>query len=122
MATDMTEDLFGNVQTVALVSGGSRTLKECLGDSNGKTNDNVGVENWDYGAVTASWTGTDWADHEAYPDQYPHLVKLVNDAASSEYEGGVFAILFWNSLDSQFILSSAIDTSMTYQVRPKTNK
>ncbi len=45
----------------------SKRLKECLGDSNGVTTDNVEVYDWDYGTFTN-----------------PHLIKLV-DATQDEY-------------------------------------
>jgi len=44
-----------------------KRLKECLGDSNGVTTDNVEVYDWDYGTYTN-----------------PHLIKLV-DATQDEY-------------------------------------
>lgn len=111
---DMTQGHYGAVQMATVVSGTERTLKSCLGDSNGISWDNVGVENWDYGAETGPWDK--WATIEAFPNQYPHLVKLVASSASSEYEGGVFAIMFWDTDDSMFYLGSAVDTSMTYEV------
>lgn len=112
--TDMAQGHYGAVQMATVVSGTERTLKSCLGDSNGVSWDNVGVENWDYGAETGSWDK--WATVEAFPNQYPHLVKLVASSASSEYEGGVHAIMFWDTDDNTFYLGSAVDTSMTYEV------
>lgn len=112
--TDMAQGHYGAVQTATIVSGTERILKSCLGDSNGVSWDNVGVENWDYGAETGSWDK--WATIEAFPNQYPHLVKLVDTFGSSVYEGGVYAIMFWDTDDSTFYLGSAVDTSMTYEV------
>lgn len=115
-ASDLGAAAFGATQKVSVVDGTLRNLKECLGDSNGVSSDNVGVENWDYGADTEAFGYWETATEVAYPNQYPHIVKLVNDASSSEFEGGVFAIMFWNSDDSTFYLSNAVDTSLTYQV------
>lgn len=113
-------DVFGAVQTATMVSGTVRTLKTCLGDSNGVDWDNVGVENWDYGATTAAYGSFGdihtFNDREAYPNQYPHLVKLVDTAADSEFDGGVYTIMYWNTEDETFYLSSAVDTSAQYQV------
>ena len=114
-------DLFGAVQTATVVTGTERTLKSCLGDSNGVSSDNVGVENWDYGGLLGEFRFGTWSALHAYPDQFPHLVKLVNTAASSEYDGGVYTIMYWNAEDEQFFLSSAVDTSLTYQVHPVYN-
>ena len=111
--SDMSTAHYGAVQTATVRSGTERALKTCLGDSNGISWDNVGVENWDYGAVTGPWDA--WSTIEAFPDQFPHLVKLVDSAAASEYEGGVYAIMFWDTDDETFYLGSAVDTSMTYQ-------
>lgn len=112
--------IYGAVQTAAMVSGTVRTLKSCLGDSNGVSWDNVGVENWDYGATTAAYGSYGdphtFEDSEAYPNQYPHLVKLINAAADSEFEGGVYTIMYWNTEDETFYLSSAVDASVEYQV------
>lgn len=111
---DYTTDTYAAVQTATMVSGTEKTLKKCLGDSNGVSTDNVGVENWDFGATTGTFDA--WITTEAFPDQYPHLVKLVNTAASSEFEGGVYTIMYWNSHDETFYLGSAVDTSLTYHV------
>ncbi|CAN0065276.1 unnamed protein product, partial [Discosporangium mesarthrocarpum] len=104
--------VYGKVQDVTISSGTVRTLKECLGDSDGKMGSNVGVENWDYGSELVWVSGAD----TAFPDQYPHLVKLVNNAAATEYDGGVYAIMYWDSIAEAFSLSSAVDTSVSYQV------
>ncbi|CAM9824640.1 unnamed protein product, partial [Laminaria digitata] len=109
-------DLFGSVQEATVVSGTVRTLKSCLGDSNGVTGDNVGVENWDYGGLLGEFRFGTWSALHAYPDQFPHLVKLVNSAAASEYDGGVYAIIYWSEEEEKFFLSSAVDTSLTYHV------
>jgi len=50
-------------------SQGIKTLKRCLGDSNGNSEDNVDVYNWDYGT------------------QYnPHLIKLVDATQDKTHE------------------------------------
>lgn len=111
---DVFQDAMGTVQRADILSGTARGLKSCLGDSNGVTWDNVGVENWDYGGsggLTLQTPG------HSYPSQFPHLVKLVDEAASSEFDGGVYAIMFWNSEEEAFHLSSAVDTSTNYTVR-----
>lgn len=108
--TDVVTGPLASVQTVAISSGTEKALKSCLGDSNGVSTDNLDVENWDYGAF-----------HDALlpltlPGQFPHLVKLVNSAASSEVEGGVYAIMFWNPDDTTFYLSTTVDNTLEYQV------
>merc|ERR1711988_2051872 len=57
---------FQNYLVIDSAESGKR-LKECLGDSNGITSDNVEVYDWDYGTFTN-----------------PHLIKLV-DATQDEY-------------------------------------
>ena len=109
--------LFGAVQLAAVASGTLRTLKSCLGDSNGVTADNVEVENWDYGGLLGEFRLGTWSALHSYPNQFPHLVKLVSTSASSEYDGGVYTIMYWNAEEGQFYLSSAVDSSLTYQVK-----
>ncbi|CAM9482805.1 unnamed protein product [Hapterophycus canaliculatus] len=114
--TDSVAQHFTEVQRITIASGDVRTLKECLGDSNGVSTDNVGVENWDFGGPTGHF-GT-WHETilEAVPGQYPHLVKLVNSAPESEFEGGMYTVMVWHEEDNAFVLSAAVDTSQTYQV------
>lgn len=108
---------YGLVQTTSMSSGTLRTLKECLGDSNGVSTDNVGVENWDFGGPTGHFGPWHPTILEAVPGQFPHLVKLVNNAAESEFEGGMYTIMTWHQENDNFVLSAAVDSSMEYQVR-----
>ncbi|CAM9316995.1 unnamed protein product [Ectocarpus sp. 8 AP-2014] len=107
---------YGLVQTTSISSGTLRTLKECLGDSNGVSTDNVGVENWDYGGPTGHFGPWHQTILEAVPGQFPHLVKLVNNAPESEFEGGMYTIMTWHQEDEHFVLSAAVDSSQEYQV------
>lgn len=115
--TDSVAEHFTEVQRATVVTGDVRTLKECLGDSNGVSTDNVGVENWDFGGPTAHFGEWHETILEAVPGQYPHLVKLVNSAAASEFEGGMYTVMVWHEVDNTFVLSAAVSTEEIYEVK-----
>lgn len=131
--TDVTEDVhYGEVQRAYVgTSAQLRTLKECLADSDGVSSNNVGVENWDLGSLgteAAVYGPENYASggtygnvartiRQAVPGQFPHMVKLVNAAASTpEFEGGMYTIMSYHTVDENFVLSAAVDPSLTYQV------
>lgn len=79
--------------------GGSQLdkLKKCLGDSNGETSDNVGIYNWDTGALTFKFGDGSAAQTGYGVGQYPHAIKLVEKSPGTEYEGGHFYITYLTS-------------------------
>lgn len=112
---------YGEVQRATVASGTLRTLKECLSDSDGVPSNNVGVENWDSGSKVGIFPqfdalGTARTIPQAVPGQFPHLVKLVNANADSEFEGGMHTIMSWHPQDDNFVLSAAVDPGVEYQV------
>lgn len=86
----------------ALTVAELKTLKKCLGDSNGLLSDNVDIENWDTGLdtdSTAAWN----------IGAYPHAIKLVPTSTSTlESEGGLFYLTYFSTeaTDTGFYLSS----------------
>ena len=107
---------YGEVQRASVASGTAldrRKLMECLGDSNAVSGDNEGVENWDTGSIMGDFGVTDTVNsptrREAVPGRYPHIVKLVEKNAPSEYDGGVYTIMNWHVDDENFVLSAAVE-------------
>lgn len=113
---DSADEHYAEVQRATVASGVVRTLKECLGDANGVSTDNVGVENWDFGGPTGHFGEWHESILEAVPGQYPHLVKLVKTPVESEFEGGMYTVMVWHEVDNQFVLSAAVDTTEEYEV------
>lgn len=118
---------YGEVQRATVSTGTLRALKECLSDSDGVSSNNVGVENWDFGSEVGQFGPADLAQgfdaagspraiRQAVPGQFPHLVKLVDASASSEFDGGVYTVMVWHPDDDNFVLSAAVDPSKEYQV------
>merc|ERR1712022_12847 len=69
-----------------------KLLKKCLGDADGDSTNNVEVYDWDYGAIKY------WSEEG---DTYlmsgtPHAIKLVKKSPSDDYDGGKFALIWYN--------------------------
>merc|ERR1712054_165961 len=90
-----------------------KLLKKCLGDSDGYTDNNVEVYDWDYGA-TMFFT-------EMY-DTYimsgtPHAVKLVKRLPNDDFDGGKFALVWYSPKDDKFyVATKASDMISEYAI------
>jgi len=79
-----------------------KLLKKCLGDSDGDSTNNVEVYDWDYGAIKY------WSE---LGDTYlmsgtPHAIKLVKKSPSDDYDGGKFALIWYNPKDDEFYVAT----------------
>jgi len=80
----------------------SKLLKKCLGDSDGFTDNNVEVYDWDYGATMF------------FQEQYdtwvmsgtPHAIKLVKRLPNDDFDGGKFALIWYNPKDDLFYVAT----------------
>jgi len=72
--------------TGPLTPAEKRVLKTCLGDSDGNTENNVDVSNWDLGAVTEAHTvGSDLVTVNMI-GAFPHAIKVVPVESSVGYD------------------------------------
>merc|ERR1712196_589848 len=97
----------------SLTATESKLLKKCLGDSDGDSTNNVEVYDWDYGAIKY------WSELQ---DTYlmsgtPHAIKLVKKSPADDYDGGKFALIWYNPKDDVFyIATKASDVASQYAV------
>merc|ERR1711998_328116 len=90
-----------------------KLLKKCLGDSDGFSDNNVEVYDWDYGA-TMFFT-------EMY-DTYimsgtPHAIKLVKRLPNDDFDGGKFALIWYSPKDDKFyVATKASDMVSEYAI------
>jgi hypothetical protein len=83
-------------------------LKKCLGDSDGFSSNNIDVYDWDYGSpknseTTGAMGGT------------PHVIKLVKRNPNNDFDGGKYAVLWFDGTD--FILATkASDFESEYAI------
>merc|ERR1711998_656747 len=90
-----------------------KLLKKCLGDSDGFTDNNVEVYDWDYGATMF------------FTEQYdtwimsgtPHVIKLVKRNPNDDYDGGKFALTWYSPKDDKFyVATKASDMISEYAI------
>merc|ERR1712022_20850 len=90
-----------------------KLLKKCLGDSDGYTDNNIEVYDWDYGATmfyTEQWdtyimSGT------------PYAIKLVKRLPNDDFDGGKFALIWYSPKDDKFyIATKASDMISEYAI------
>merc|ERR1712054_246836 len=98
--------MFGNTNVYGylddLTATETKLLKKCLGDSDGDSTNNVEVYDWDYGATSF------------YTEQYdtwvmsgtPHAIKLVRRSPNDDYDGGKFALVWWNPKAELFYVAT----------------
>merc|ERR1711998_291759 len=97
----------------SLTATESKLLKKCLGDSDGDSTNNVEVYDWDYGAIKY------WSE---LSDTYlmsgtPHAIKLVKKSPDDDYDGGKFALVWYNPKDDMFyVATKASDVASEYAV------
>merc|ERR1719337_284500 len=90
-----------------------KLLKKCLGDSDGDSTNNVEVYDWDYGAIKY---------FNEYGDTYlmsgtPHAIKLVKKSPADDYDGGKYALVWYNPKDDMFyVATKASDALSQYAV------
>lgn len=75
---------YNRLDTTSITDDEQKRLKACLGDANGKNDDNIEVYNWDYGSNT-----------------FPHLIKLVR-TVSSYQDGGSIVPIKWDNTNNKF--------------------
>merc|ERR1719181_2173914 len=106
-----TLNVYGYIDSLTATE--SKLLKKCLGDSDGDSTNNVEVYDWDYGAIKY------WSE---LSDTYlmsgtPHAIKLVKKSPADDYDGGKFALVWYNPNDDMFyIATKASDVASEYAV------
>jgi hypothetical protein len=106
-----TLNVYGYIDSLTATE--SKLLKKCLGDSDGDSTNNVEVYDWDYGAIKY------WSE---LSDTYlmsgtPHAIKLVKKSPADDYDGGKFALVWYNPKDDMFyIATKASDVASEYAV------
>ena len=97
----------------AMTATEKKLLKKCLGDADGDSTNNVEVYDWDYGAI--KYFGE-------VGDSYlmsgtPHAIKLVKKAPADDYDGGKFALIWYNPKDDEFyVATKPSDTASEYAI------
>jgi hypothetical protein len=101
-----TPTMFGNINVYGYLADITLTetklLKKCLGDADGYTSNNIEVYDWDYGATMF------------FTEQYdtwvmsgtPHAIKLVKRLPNDDFDGGKFALIWWNPKDEYFYVAT----------------
>merc|ERR1711968_108225 len=106
-----TLNVYGYIDSLTATE--SKLLKKCLGDSDGDSTNNVEVYDWDYGAIKY------WSELQ---DTYlmsgtPHAIKLVKKSPADDYDGGKFALIWYNPKDDMFyVATKASDVASEYAV------
>merc|ERR1740138_1553228 len=112
--TDVTADvptMLGYLDDLTITE--MKLLKKCLGDSDGYTDNNVEVYDWDYGATIF------------YTEQYdtyimsgtPHAIKLVKRLPNDDFDGGKFALIWYSPKDDKFyVATKASDMISEYAI------
>lgn len=72
----------------------ARLLKQCLGDADGNTLNNIDVENWDTGAQI------DFGSTTTYVGRFPHALKLVKQERTDIYDSGHTYLAWYNNRTS----------------------
>merc|ERR1711988_1523656 len=79
-----------------------KLLKKCLGDSDGYSDNNIEVYDWDYGATmffTEKWDS--WVMSGT-----THAIKLVKRLPNDDLDGGKFALIWWSPKDELFYVAA----------------
>jgi len=104
--TGMSPTMFGNINVYGYLDDLTVTemklLKKCLGDSDGFVENNIEVYDWDYGATMF------------YTEQFdtwvmsgtPHAIKLVKRLPNDDFDGGKFALIWFNPKDEKFYVAT----------------
>jgi len=106
-----TLNVYGYIDSLTATE--SKLLKKCLGDSDGDSTNNVEVYDWDYGAIKY---------YSELSDTYlmsgtPHAIKLVKKSPADDYDGGKFALIWYNPKDDMFyVATKASDVASEYAV------
>ena len=111
--------LFGNLNAYAvlddLTSQEAALLKTCLGDADGNPDNNIQIYDWDTGAVEYLGNYQEW-DTWAMSGT-PHVVKLTKANPANSFDGGRFALLWFNPFDSAFYVATKLnDTQAEYSI------
>merc|ERR1711907_362319 len=98
--------MFGNTNVYGYLDGLTTTetklLKKCLRDSDGDSTNNVEVYDWDYGAnMFYSELYDTWVMSGT-----PHAIKLVRRSPNDDYDGGKFALVWWNPKAEKFYVAT----------------
>merc|ERR1711988_714020 len=103
---DSSPTMFGNVNVYGelddLTTTEMKLLKKCLGDADGYTENNIEVYDWDYGATMFFTEQFDtWVMSGT-----PHAIKLVKRLPNDDFDGGKFALIWFNPKDEKFYVAT----------------
>jgi len=111
-ADESTAGALLGLQSVTVSSGTIKKLKQCLGDADGDSDNNVDIENWDYGSVQFDSTNGYYT-----ANAHPHVVRVVDSTSSSTSgDGGELIFLFWDPVAEKLMALNRADTTLTYNV------
>merc|ERR1712054_452991 len=104
--TEMMPTMFGNINVYGylddLTLTETKLLKKCLGDSDGYSDNNVEVYDWDFGATMFFTEQFDtWVMSGT-----PHAIKLVKRLPNDDFDGGKFALIWFNPKDEKFYVAT----------------
>merc|ERR1711939_965488 len=95
-------NVYAKIAPDSLTATESKLLKKCLGDSDGFTSNNIEVYDWDYGADKFMYDSFD----SYMMSGTPHAIKLVKDSPNDDYDGGKFALIWYNEKDDAFYVAT----------------
>jgi hypothetical protein len=95
-------NVYAKIAPDSLTTTESKLLKKCLGDSDGFTSNNIEVYDWDYGADKFMYDSFD----SYMMSGTPHAIKLVKDSPNDDYDGGKFALIWYNPKDDEFYVAT----------------
>ncbi len=90
----------------------TKLLKQCLGDSDGISDDNIEVYDWDYGSAL------NLGGSNLMMSSYPHAIKLVQTDPYDDFQGGMYYLTWWESYNKKFILANFPTNSMVSSAKP----
>jgi len=95
-----------------LTASEEKLLKTCLGDSDGNSDNNVEVYNWDKAFLKFNIGGSLYS----FMGTYPHVVKLVPRYPTSIYDAGEYHLLYYDGLHEKFVIPDYVDDNRTFSV------
>ena len=81
------------------VAANTKALKICLGDSDGNTDNNVEVYNWDHGSLK-EWISSNLGTETMTIGAYPHAIKTVPVNSATNNGVGEYHLVWWDSTAS----------------------
>jgi hypothetical protein len=104
-----TAGLNGYGKLTDLTTVEEKYLKKCLGDSDGYSSNNIEVYDWDWG------TPKETEETESAMGGTPHVIKLVKRYPNNDYDGGKYAVIWYDGSDF-IVATKASDVTSEYAI------